>query len=188
VNMPGLTNTTMCQTLHAKVLDGTGMLVLMHKSSRHATDVPDATNKAKQQHDMSPALHLQVSPLCTWAARCNTWLLIELMLKGVVLSFFSYLYVADFILVPCCQNDEVAGMNLEIISFAVIFAAMLADIGILLIALVVRQPCICKRESVRRAQNTFAMQLSAEEGTRQSCDDRFCCCPLPVWCLGRCAA
>jgi len=67
-----------------------------------------------------------------------SWLLIELPLKGVVLSFlFAYLYVAHFILVPCCQNDKVAGMNLEIVSFAVIFATMLADVRVLLIALVI---------------------------------------------------
>jgi len=98
----------------------------------------------KQQHDMSPAPHLLLwrsSPLDS-ICRC-------------------YLYVADFILVPCCQNDEVAGMNLKIVSFAVIFATVFADIGILLIALVVRQPCTCKHES--GSKTGLHMQLSAEE-------------------------
>ena len=92
----------------------------MRQSSRRATDVTGATKIPKQQHDMSPAPHLLL------------W-----MYSSFDSSFECYLYVTDFILVSCCQNDEVAGMNLKIVSFAVIFAAMLADIGVLLIALVV---------------------------------------------------
>ena len=74
--------------------------------------------------------------------------------------------MADFILVPCCQNDEVAGMNLKIVSFAVIFAPMLADIGILLVALVIRQPCIRRYESIRRAQNRFAYAVTSYTGNK----------------------
>ena len=42
----GLTNTSICCASHAEVLDGTGLLVLMHKSSRQVTDVSDATSSS----------------------------------------------------------------------------------------------------------------------------------------------
>ena len=50
--------------------------------------------------------------------------------------------MTNFILISCCKNDKVAGLNLEVFCFAVVLTALLADVGILLIALVIRQPCV----------------------------------------------
>lgn len=125
------------------------MIVLTHKSSRQAPDVPDATKIPKQQYDISPASHLLI-----WESR---------PLDSIC---WCYLYVADFIFVPCCQDDKVAGVNLKIVSFAVIFATVLADVGVLLVALVVRQPCICKHESVRRIQNRGAYTVISHRGNK----------------------
>ena len=98
---------------------------------------------------MSPAPHLLLWMYSSFDSSCE-----------------CYLYVTDFILVSCCQNDEVAGMNLKIVSFAVIFAAMLADIGVLLIALVVRQPCTRKHESVRRVQDRNPYAVISYRGNK----------------------
>ena len=45
--------------------------------------------------------------------------------------------MTDFILIPGSQNDEVIGLDNKVFSFAVIFSPLLADVGVLMVALVV---------------------------------------------------
>ncbi|KAA6421534.1 MAG: hypothetical protein FRX49_08478 [Trebouxia sp. A1-2] len=55
------------------------------------------------------------------------------MLKGTCLSVEA---AANRPGTAVQKDDKVAGVNLKIVSFAVIFATVLADVGVLLVALV----------------------------------------------------